>query len=167
MERFDKWGPDLPPEAPVTAAAALALRTRLAAVRNFLRQAARKTDPDPAHVHELRVWTRRAQAALELFADLLPRRRASRPRQRLKRLRTAAADARDADVFAKRFATDAGDGGWLDRARDERRAAQRPIRKEFNRLRKGRRLDRKGRKLLRRLRRARPPRGAAPVSFGD
>jgi CHAD domain-containing protein len=165
MDRFDKWALGVPLAAPVTAAAAAALRARLGAVRHFLPLAAKKADEDPEHVHELRVWTRRAAAALDLYDELLPRRRAAWFRKQLKRLRKAANDARDADVFAHRLAESSHETDyWLKRVHAERREAQRPLKKAYKRLKKGKRLARRARKLLRRLRRPRP---GGPVQFGD
>jgi hypothetical protein len=54
-----------------------ALRIRLGAVLELLPLAAEKAEEDTEHIHQLRVWTRRAVAALELYEDLLPRRRTS------------------------------------------------------------------------------------------
>lgn len=165
MEKFDKWEPAIPPGAPVTAAAVEALQARLAAVRHYLPPAAKKSGPDPEDVHELRVWTRRAAAALELYAGLLPRRRSARLRKRLKRLRRAANDARDMDIFTLRLTEGPpGAGPWLDLAQEERQAAQRPLVKACRRLKKGKRLTRLGRKMLRRLK---PPGHGEAVHFGD
>ena len=57
----------------------------------------------PEHVHQLRVATRRAMAALRIFELLLPRRRARKMKKQLKRIRRAAGDARNLDVLAARL----------------------------------------------------------------
>jgi CHAD domain-containing protein len=60
-------------------------------------------------VHQLRVSTRRATAALAVFEDFLPRRAARRLRRTLSELRRKAGVARDYDVFATRFQQDEQD----------------------------------------------------------
>lgn len=55
-------------------------------------------------VHRLRVATRRTLAAFDAFADLVPLRRRTWFRKRLRRLRRAAGDARDLDVLTLRLA---------------------------------------------------------------
>ncbi len=85
-------------DMPVGKAARRIIAARLAAVRQALPDAA-EWGPDPEPVHRLRVASRRASAALDVFADLLPGRTYRRSRRALKRLRRAAGAARDADVF--------------------------------------------------------------------
>lgn len=71
---------------------------RLAAVAELLPLAAERSRVEAKPVHRLRVATRRAAAAIRLFGPALPERRARPVRRALKKLRRAAADARDADV---------------------------------------------------------------------
>jgi CHAD domain-containing protein len=93
-----KWVEGLTAETPVGAAARLALKARLGVVIDALRPAADwAADAEP--VHQLRVASRRAGAALAAFADLLPAKSLRKVRKALKRLRRAAGVARDADVF--------------------------------------------------------------------
>jgi CHAD domain-containing protein len=94
-----KWLPDLTPSMPVEQAARHALEVRLAVVRDLLPKAMRSADNDPEHVHQLRVSTRRARAALRIFADGLPDKLHKALRKALRKLRRAAGDARDWDVF--------------------------------------------------------------------
>jgi CHAD domain-containing protein len=54
-------------------------------------------------VHRLRVATRRAIAAIDAFADLLPARRRDWFEKRLRQLRRAAGEARDLDVLVARL----------------------------------------------------------------
>ena len=61
--------------ARVSDAARVSLEARLATVAYWLPLAARQIDDDIEKVHQLRVATRRAIAALELYRDWLPRRR--------------------------------------------------------------------------------------------
>jgi CHAD domain-containing protein len=81
-----------------------ALEERLEAVRRHLSIAAREDNLDLEHIHDLRVATRRAAAALDLFEDLLPKRRRKRMRKSLRKIRRTAGEARDLDVFRTRLA---------------------------------------------------------------
>jgi CHAD domain-containing protein len=146
---MNKWAPDVDPSDPVADAAAQSLQARFDAVRHYLRQAIEC--PERAeNFHQLRVWTRRSEAALALYADLLPDRLAKWLRKWLKRLRRAAGRVRDCDVFAAR--TIAGNGRWPKKLRAERARAVAKTRKLDKRLDGGRRLRRQARKLLGRLR---------------
>jgi CHAD domain-containing protein len=117
--------------------------------------AAEKPDEDIEYVHELRVATRRTMAALRLYADMLPRRRADRMETRLKQIRRAAGDARDYDVLAQRLTdghSDAEAQRFLEKVRSRRRKAQRPIQAVYRRLKKDDRFDGWVKKLLRGVR---------------
>ncbi len=106
MARLEKWLTEVGPDAPVARAARAALATRLKAVEHFLKQAGQvtgKADDDAEAVHQLRIWTRRAAAALRLFADVLPRRPALWLKRTLKEIRQTAGEARDCDVLADRI----------------------------------------------------------------
>jgi CHAD domain-containing protein len=109
-----KWIHDLTADMPLGEAARRALKVRLQVVRDHLPPAVEHAERDTEHVHQLRVGTRRAAAALHLFESRLPEKTAVTARKRLKRIRRAAAAARDWDVF--RFETLA--------RRDEATAAQ-------------------------------------------
>jgi CHAD domain-containing protein len=93
-----KWIDGMSADVPAGKAARRALTARLAAVRDALGPAA-NWGPDPEPVHHLRVTTRRARAALDVFGDLLPRKTRRKTRRILRRLRRAAGAAREADVF--------------------------------------------------------------------
>jgi CHAD domain-containing protein len=93
-----KWIEGLSADLALGKAARKALTARLEATRDALAPTA-NWGPDPEPVHHLRVTTRRARAALDVFGDLLPGRSRRRIRRTLKRLRRAAGEARDADVF--------------------------------------------------------------------
>src|SRR5947208_15609857 len=95
----EKWIDDLRGDMPVSAAAKVTLEARFGAVRDRLPPAVFHADDDIEHVHHLRVSTRRASAALRIFADTLPGNLAKKTRKTLKRLRRSAGDARDWDVF--------------------------------------------------------------------
>ncbi len=106
-----------------------ALSERLSAVAHFLEAATPDARHDPEHVHQLRVATRRAGAALAAFGEFLPRRKAKRIRRTLKQIRQAVGVARDHDVMAGRYSARRDDlaepiQDWLwARIVDARRAA--------------------------------------------
>jgi CHAD domain-containing protein len=105
MVRKTKWIEDSASDDPVDEVGRRALAGRLDFVWHFLSRAA-ADDHQPEDVHQLRVATRRAMAALEIFRALLPRRRARKMKKQLKRIRRAAGDARDLDVLAARLKKD-------------------------------------------------------------
>jgi CHAD domain-containing protein len=94
-----KWIEGLTPDMPVVDAARMVLTERLAAVGRRLFWALNQTEEDIEHVHQLRVSTRRAGAALNIFACCLPPKSLKRVRRQLRDLRRAAGQARDWDVF--------------------------------------------------------------------
>ena len=94
-----KWIRDLMPETPVEEAARHVLFVRLQVVQDYLPRAALEADDDVEYVHQLRVGTRRADAALRIFAGCLPGKTYRKARKHLKRLRRAAGAVRDWDVF--------------------------------------------------------------------
>jgi CHAD domain-containing protein len=101
-----KWISDLTAVTPVANAARHALTARLEVVRDYLPLALHEADKDLEHVHQLRVGTRRARAALDIFALCLPQKTYKTAKKLLRGLRRAAGEARDWDVFA------AGLAGW-------------------------------------------------------
>ncbi|MBV8488371.1 MAG: CHAD domain-containing protein, partial [Planctomycetaceae bacterium] len=151
--------------------AARSLRNRLGAVLQVLPLAARKAEEDIEYVHQLRVWTRRACAALDLYEELLPRRRCAWLKKQLKRVRRAANDARDCDVLIERLKTERSyqaAGLWLEELRAERSEKQKAIVTAERRLSRGHRFLRRSEKLMKRLQsRDEKSGGAAPSSFGD
>src|SRR2546429_359792 len=94
-----KWIKGLKAQTPLAEAARRVLEVRLGVVRTRLLLAVREPDKDPEHVHQLRVGTRRAGAAVEIFEPCLRGKCYRRARKALKKLRRAAAAARDCDVF--------------------------------------------------------------------
>jgi hypothetical protein len=85
-----KWVRDLSAATPLADAALRVLDARLAVVRDYLRLALREHAKDPEDVHQLRVGTRRAGAALDIFVACLPERAYTRALKQLRRLRRAA-----------------------------------------------------------------------------
>jgi CHAD domain-containing protein len=156
--RPDKWVQGVSPDDRTTDVAVRTLQARLAAVQHYLPLAAEQAEEDVEYVHLLRVWTRRAAAALKLYAGLLPRRRAAWIKKQLKRLRRAANDARDCDVLARRLAQDRTHpeaGSLTTKVRAQRAEAQKLIIAINERLQRDARFDRRVTKLLCRVR----PRG--------
>jgi CHAD domain-containing protein len=94
-----KWISDLKSNTPVAEAARHVLFVRLQVVKDYLPRAALESDDDIEYVHQLRVGTRRADAALRIFAGCLAKKSYRKARRRLKKLRRAAGAARDWDVF--------------------------------------------------------------------
>lgn len=94
-----KWIPGLTADTPPADAARRVLTVRLELVRDCLPPALHEAEDDPEHVHQLRVATRRARAALDIFADCLPQKALKRAKRDLRDLRRAAGEARDWDVF--------------------------------------------------------------------
>jgi CHAD domain-containing protein len=94
-----KWISDLTAVTPLAEAARRALTVRLEVVRDYLPLAVQHADDDPEHVHQLRVASRRARAALDIFSACLPPRVYRSAKKRLRRIRQAAGEARDWDVF--------------------------------------------------------------------
>ncbi len=151
-----KWIGGIHADTPLAEAARRALRVRLKAVEAMLPLAAKSAEEDDEHVHRLRVATRRAATALRIFRGCCEK-ASSFPRMRrgLRRLRRAAAAARECDVHRAMLTADlAGAGDALHRildsvlalVADERRRAQKSIRREARRY-----PVRRLRKLRRRL----------------
>jgi len=111
-----KWISDLSAAAPVADAARRVLTLRLEGVRDCLGYALREPGRDPEFVHQLRVATRRASAALEIFAECLPPKIYRTARFLIRDIRRAAGKARDWDVFLARLMDDADKLAADDRA---------------------------------------------------
>jgi CHAD domain-containing protein len=94
-----KWIDDLEADTPLADAARHVLTVRLEVVRDHLPKALHDSERDPEHVHQLRVGTRRAGAALQIFEKCLPSRELKKAKKRLRQIRRAAGAARDWDVF--------------------------------------------------------------------
>jgi CHAD domain-containing protein len=94
-----KWISNLKPDMPLMDAARHVLFVRLQLVRDFLPRVLHHADDDPEHVHQLRVATRRADAALRIFQNCMPDKVYKASRRRLRRLRRSAGATRDWDVF--------------------------------------------------------------------
>jgi len=149
----DKWAPQVPPDASIAKVAVGALNGRLDAVLNYLPRAALRPQEDAEYVHQLRVWTRRAVAALRLYEDLIPKRQLAWFRKVLRHVRRAANDARDADVLIERLHMDKRNGtqAWLETLQSGRATAQNDIVRVYEQLNRNQRLQRRAQKLLERV----------------
>lgn len=113
--------------------ATLTLRDLLLRVVHYLPLAAERPDEDIEHVHQLRVSSRRAAAAVRLYRPLLPPASARWMTVQLKRIRRAADAARDFDVMGEGLPT----AGLCRRRKLARQRAQQPIIAVHKRLRRG------------------------------
>jgi CHAD domain-containing protein len=137
MPRFDKWLSAIPASATVDQVARRALGVRLRAVAHFLDAAVGGQDENEG-IHQLRIWTRRAAAALRLFRPALPAGRRRRMKQLLRKLRRRAGAVRDADVHLTRLQAEGRDGPQrvIALLKDDRRHARRKLRRLRGKLRK-------------------------------
>ncbi len=101
MNNSGKWLDVDDADAPASIAARAAIKSRLCHVRSLLEQTAARSRASAEDIHQLRVATRRAVAALDAFANFIPKRRAKRLRRRLNKLRDAASVIRDLDIVSE------------------------------------------------------------------
>jgi CHAD domain-containing protein len=94
-----KWIDGLSGDLLLADAARRVLEIRMQVVGDGLPFAVCEAEHDPEHVHQLRVATRRADAAVRIFASCLPEKTYRCVRRRLRLIRRAAGAARDWDVF--------------------------------------------------------------------
>jgi CHAD domain-containing protein len=98
-----KWLAETTPDMPIAEVARIALKNRLLTVWHYLPLAATKPEEDVEYIHQLRVSTRRSGAALQIFRSLLPKKSLKWLSRELRRIRKAAGEARDLDVFIERL----------------------------------------------------------------
>lgn len=155
MRHSKKWI-DSGPEEPVWQIASRVLASRLERLWNFLGRAVREPASETENVHQLRVFTRRSTAALEIFEPWLPPKRGNKVRKRVSKVRKAAGAARDLDVLRLRLqsrqeqAPSTTTSLLLEHVRLRRREAQQPIVELYEHL-VARRFDRKLRKFIKRI----------------
>lgn len=149
----------------VIVAAARAVEEKLDDVLDRLVRVAGAAEDDAEAVRRLRVATRRAEAALRAFRDVLPQRAATRLRERLRGVRSATNAARDADVLLARLAPIAPEelGAVL---LADRRAAQHEVRALCRRLSGDAAFARRVASLTRKARSLRGDDDAAAMPFG-
>jgi CHAD domain-containing protein len=114
------------------------LDCRLNEVRRLVPLAAHHAKEDSEYVHQLRISTREALAAIDAYAPLLPVKESESLGKSLRRIRSAAGKARDLDVMSASHRNSKPKcRKWLIRLlRGRRKCAQRPlvrISKRFNR----------------------------------
>jgi CHAD domain-containing protein len=153
MAPLSKWIDGLSADGSVRDAARVSLEARLATVAYWLPLAARPADEDVERVHQLRVSTRRAIAALKLYHDWLPKGKRRWFIKRLKKIRHAAGDARDLDVLRERLQKKIGcdHSELLQLVADQRAATQPEIVKIADRCQADNRFQRKSYKLMLRI----------------
>jgi CHAD domain-containing protein len=100
-----KWLEGLCATTDTADAARRVLAVRLGVVRDYLPLAVHESEKDPENVHQLRVGTRRARAALDIFNGCLPSKVYRTAKKRLRDVRRAAGEARDWDVFLSALAS--------------------------------------------------------------
>ena len=150
MPQFEKLLTDVGPADPPARVAQRALASRLRAVVFYLDRAAASSLHDVEEIHQLRVWTRRSQAALKLFSPLLPPRKSARLKKGLRRLRRTAGSVRDLDVVETQFGQ-ALDGPLARRLEVQHKAARKSLRQLVLRWSKSGKLKRKIKRLTKRL----------------
>ena len=97
-----RWILDVSVDDRSTDVAARTIRQRLQLVDFYLPLAANQPEVDIEYVHQLRVASRRAVAAVELYRKFLPQRARKKLCRQLKQIRRAAGNARDCDVLIQR-----------------------------------------------------------------
>lgn len=102
-------------------------------------------------VHDLRVCTRRTEAALVLFKPLIAKKRRKWMRRRLRRIRSVAGVVRDCDVHWKHLNDEAPNALLLRSVMRERREARKELRRLQKRLLHRHQFAKQARKLVRKL----------------
>ena len=141
MPRFEKWLRGVSSEAPADEVARIALTERLLATSHFLDKSIRGSNEAEA-IHQLRVWSRRATAAIKLFEPTLRKSQGRWTKKKLRKMRRAAGAVRDCDVHLERLTKE------QDRVpkqvtaalKKQRREARQKLKAVRRRLRKGDRL---------------------------
>ncbi len=132
------------------------LDERLKTVRKRFLKAVRHGGQNPERIHQLRVATRRATAALDFYEDFTTRKSAAKMARRLKRIRRTAGKIRDCDLLRTRFSSEtaqAGAASFIKRTEATRAAAFRDLCRLHRQLDASNRLKRRTRKLLAKTRR--------------
>ncbi|MBI3836717.1 MAG: CHAD domain-containing protein [Planctomycetia bacterium] len=169
MGRNNKWIESRPDDT-VQQVARRALESRLKRTWHYLELAVRFPQDETENVHQLRVFSRRTAAAMNIFGAWLPTRRGDWMRRQVKRIRRAAGEARDYDVLSMRWMSHMEripaeqSALLLEHIKRHRQEAQHPIETIYKKLvRKG--FARRTLGLLERIRQ-RAGRGACTGRFG-
>ncbi|MEX2112890.1 MAG: CHAD domain-containing protein [Pirellulales bacterium] len=146
-----------------------ALKRHLARMWSYLELAVGQPAGEEEHVHQLRVFSRRAAAVMDAFACYLPRRRGRWLSKKLRKIRKAAGAARDLDVLLMRWSdyvrhTPSSHAALLlEQIKRHRQAAQGPIAEIYLKLAR-QQFNRRVKKLLKQVR-ARKSTGACGERF--
>ena len=154
MAVYSKWI-DASPDESVVDVAVRSLQSRLEPVHDYLKLAAEHPEEDIEYVHQMRVWSRRAVAAVDTYRNLLPKSRRKWMKSQLRQVRRSANNARDDDVFAERLAAERGGGepaGLLQRVKEHRHRSQQPIVEIYEELIESGLLARRAAKLAKKVR---------------
>ena len=144
-----KWIAGVRPDDLASEAGRQALERRLELVAHYLTRAADQR-PEAEDIHQLRVASRRAEAALDAYGELLDPVEAPWFAKKLRQVRKAAGDARELDVLCDKLnerARQATDGQWkslvkrVRRLRDDAHQPIRAIERKLHRRRFHRRID--------------------------
>ncbi len=144
------------PDRPLSTVARRWLKKSLGEVTSGVRRAARKRGSTGQHEQALPMAARRASVAIEMYAEMLPKRRAERILRELTLLRRSASKARDLDALAQRLeradepSTQHVLSDTLNRVEAKRRIAHASLRNVFDRW-KRKRLKRQIKRLLQRV----------------
>jgi CHAD domain-containing protein len=150
-----KWVRKAKPRDSAVGVASQVLEDRMEAVWHYLELAATRPEEDIEYVHQLRVATRRASAACQVFRSLARRKRVRQLTKNLRQLRRAAGTARDLDVLCERLKKKAAGEPPADLAEaiacveQRRQKVQKPLRKASRSWARGKR-KRELRRLVRR-----------------
>jgi CHAD domain-containing protein len=150
MPRFQKWLIGVEPGAPTDDVARAALTERLLAVSHFLDKSIGDADEAEA-IHQLRVWTRRAAAALALFEPALPASQRKQMNKTLRKIRHRGGAVRDCDVHLERLRAEDADvvpGRIIRTLQRQRRQAQQRLKALRRRLRADGRFQLRVERLL-------------------
>jgi CHAD domain-containing protein len=147
-DQFQKWIV-CDARSPVSDVAYIALAARLRNIHKLLTKATREADEDIEHVHRIRVASRRAVAALEVFGPFASRGPVKRVTRYLRRVRKAAGRARDLDVLIRRSRSRGTSSAELRPLKRRRKKAQKRITKIHRKLVKSRQLQNQIQRLLR------------------
>ncbi len=103
MNRGSKWLDQLSSKACITDAARVAIPRRLESVFYYVPLVLHHADDSDEYIHQLRVSTRRAQAALSMTSFVLPAKSLQNWKRILRDFRQAAGAVRDHDVMLQRL----------------------------------------------------------------
>jgi len=127
------------------------LDDRLKTVRKRFSQAAPHGGKNPERIHQLRVATRRASAAIDFYEVFMTRKLAQKMARCLKRIRRTAGKIRDCDLLLARFSSEAAQAeaaSFIKRMQATRAAAFRDLCRLHQQIDDSNRLKRRTRKLL-------------------